>query len=297
MQPTWADVIERKRFETSHADPASTLNEVCDFIDRFPRVQAIGFACFGPLDPDTSSATYGHILATPKLAWANRDVLGHIKARFPSLPSVFNTDVNAAALSEVRFGEHVLSSGAKAKSAVYVTVGTGVGIGIVVDNTIIKGLSHPEGGHICVRRQPGDSYAGNCPFHNDCLEGMANSKSIADRVGCTLKELIDVADSDPVWRTVAFYLAQMCVALTCLVTPEVIVLGGGILNRGQLYRMVQEEFQALMNDYLVHPRLTTKVGVEKYICASRFGSKAGAIGSVILAKMALEESRATPSRL
>ena len=163
-----------------------------------------------------------------------------------------------------------------------------IGIGIVVDGKIIKGLSHPEGGHICVRRQPGDSYAGNCPFHRDCLEGMANSQSIADRCGCTLKELIGVRDNDPVWRTVAFYLAQMCVALTCLITPEVIVLGGGILNRGQLYGMVQEEFRTLMNEYLVHPRLTTKAGVAKYICASRFGSKAGAIGSVVLAQIALE---------
>ena len=290
-------MIERKRFTTSHANPTSTLNEVCDFIARFPRVQAIGFACFGPLDPDTSSATYGHILATPKLAWANRDVLGHVKARFPNLPAIFNTDVNAAALSEVLFGGHVLSSGAKAKSAVYVTVGTGIGIGIVVDGKIIKGLSHPEGGHICVRRQPGDSYAGNCPFHRDCLEGMANSQSIADRCGCTLKELIGVRDNDPVWRTVAFYLAQMCVALTCLLTPEVIVLGGGILNRGQLYGMVQEEFRTLMNEYLVHPRLTTKAGVAKYICASRFGSKAGAIGSVVLAQIALEEGTAALSRL
>ena len=191
-------MIERKRFKTSHADPDSTLNAVADFVDQFPRVESIGFACFGPLDPLKRSPTYGHILETPKLAWANKDVLGHIKARFPTLPIMFDTDVNAAALSEVMFGGHSVDINPSRTemttekgrepvgSAIYVTVGTGIGIGVVVDGQIIKGLGHPEGGHICVSRIESDAYTGNCPFHGDCLEGLANSQ-VSERVKSEVK--------------------------------------------------------------------------------------------------------------
>lgn len=146
------------------------------------------------------------------------------------MPIGFQTDVNAAALSELYLGGH----GADIASCCYVTIGTGVGVGVVVDGRALNGLTHPEGGHIRVARHADDAYAGNCPYHGDCLEGLSNAAAIAARCGVPASELRHVPDDHPVWAMQAHYVAQLCVSLTLLLSPEVIVLGGGVLKRGHV---------------------------------------------------------------
>jgi fructokinase len=219
-----------------------------------------------------------------------------------SVPLGFATDVSTAAYGEFVYGRH----GPDVRHCAYVTVGTGIGAGLVLDGRVHTGLLHPEAGHMPARRHPRDverSFLGICPFHtgaeNACLEGLASANACAARLGLQVEALADLPDEHEVWEIEAFYLAQLCVNLTLTVSPQVIVLGGGVLKRGDaLLTSVRRHFLQQLNGYLVVPRLDEST----YITRSRFdaegsGTSAGCVGTLAYAKCTLEKQPSATKQL
>jgi len=247
-------------------------------------VVAIGIGSFGPVDLNVDSKTYGYITSTPKPGWKYVDVLGPIKSL--GLPIGISTDVNVAAVGELAYGDHGHIS-----SCCYITVGTGIGVGVVVDGKPVTGLLHPEGGHFKPPRYPGDTYEGNCSFHKDCTEGLANAGAIAARAGVDREALETIPDDHKVWDIEAFYLAHLCTVLTTVVSPQVIVLGGGVLRRKILFPKIREQFKIILNGYLQHPKLLENV--DKYLVPSRFNvgkTTSGAVGTLEIARESLQHA-------
>jgi fructokinase len=214
-------IVDRVRVPTT--DPAETLGALSAQLERWTdagqRFAAIGIASFGPVGLDHRRPDYGHITTTPKPGWAHTDVRGHFAARF-DLPIGFDTDVNGAALAEGRWGASIGCS-----VHVYVTIGTGIGGGAVVDGRPVHGLVHPEHGHLRVRRRPGDAFGGVCPYHGDCIEGLASGPAIAARAGAPAEQL---GPEHPVWADVAAELGELMASLVLVLSPERIVVGGGV---------------------------------------------------------------------
>lgn len=165
------------------------------------------------------------------------------------MPCKFDTDVNAPAYAEFTLGKQAPSS----TSCVYVTVGTGVGIGVVANKKTVHGLLHPEGGHVCIKRQEGDTFPGTCPFHGDCVEGLVSAAALAKRADVGMKELAGLADDDPVWDSAAHTLASLCVSMILIVSPDRIVLSGGIMQRACLFPMIHEKVLTMLNGYVRAP--------------------------------------------
>ncbi|SFL78346.1 ROK family protein [Salibacterium qingdaonense] len=247
--------------------PGETLKHVFAFFDSYPLI-SMGIGSFGPIDVNTDSDTYGYITSTPKPGWGYFDFLGEIKDRY-NVPTAWTTDVNAAAYGEFREGG-ARSSG----SCVYLTVGTGIGGGAVVDGKVLEGFGHPEMGHILVRRHPEDEYGGNCPYHADCLEGMAAGPAIEKRHGQTGDML---AADDKVWEIEAYYLAQALVQYTLILRPEVFILGGGVMKQTQLFPLIRQEYQRLLNSYVDTP------DIETMITSPAIGDDAAVTGCLLLA--------------
>ncbi len=215
-------------------------------------IVALGVASFGPIDLDVSSPTYGYITTTPKPLWGNADVLSGLRSL--NVPLGFTTDVNAAAMAEIRYGRHGSIS-----SCCYITVGTGIGVGGATHNRPSTGILHPEGGHVLIRRRADDKYAGNCPFHGgECLEGLANSRAISDRLGfgADVDRLKTVPDTDPVWDLVSDYYAQLNAQLVLILSPHVIVWGGGVMKRLCLFPLMRKKTVAILNGYVKVKRIT-----------------------------------------
>lgn len=247
--------------------PEETLGKVFEFFDQF-ELESIGIGSFGPIDVNQQSETYGYITTTPKTAWQQTDFLGQMKNRY-SIPIGWTTDVNAAALGELERGA------AKGKSScVYLTIGTGIGGGAVVNGEPLEGFGHPEMGHLLVKRHPEDTFEGICPFHKDCLEGLASGPAIEKRYG---KKAQDLSDDQKVWEIQAYYLAQALINYTLIISPEKIILGGGVMKQKQLFPLVREQFQKLLNGYVATPAL------EEYIMSPGLNDDAGITGSLILA--------------
>lgn len=237
-----------------------------------------GIASFGPIDLNPASATYGYITSTPKPEWGNTEIVGVFERAFPGVPVGFETDVNAPALYEVTHGGHGAIS-----SACYITVGTGVGIGVAIGGQAVHGFMHPEGGHMFVPLADADiasGFKGACPFHGTCVEGMVSSPSIAARTGIDRRDVHTLADDNPVWDALAHYLAYACVNLTLAVSPEVIVIGGGISKREKLFALIRDKFEAAMNHYVTYP------AVDRYIRPS-FHPDIGLVSSLELARLTL----------
>lgn len=255
--------------------PDETLTRVRDFFTDAMRahgaLQGLGVACFGPVDLDVSSPTHGHILQTPKAGWSRTDVLSAI-APLVARPVVFETDVNAAAWGEGRWG-----AGAGLSDFVYVTVGTGIGGGAVVGGRLLHGLGHAEMGHMLTARIPGDDYPGICSFHGDCLEGLACGPALAARWGQSPE---DLPDDHPAWELEARYLAMLCLNLTAVLAPGRIILGGGVMARAALLDKIRGHFAALSNGYFAPADKAG--GLEAYIVAAALGSLAGLIGAFSL---------------
>lgn len=264
------EVMDRVSFPTT--TPEETMAKVFNFFDRF-ELQALGIGSFGPIDVDMQSQTYGYIKDTPKLAWANYDLLGEVRRKY-NIPVGWTTDVNIAALSEATKG-----AGKGLKSVLYLTVGTGIGGGAVVNGRILEGFSHPEMGHIKVQRHPMDHYKGNCPFHHDCLEGMAAGPSIHARLN---KKGQEIAPDHEVWDYLAHYLAQALLNYSMILRPEMIILGGGVMKSPNLLSKIKELFVDLIARYIDIPP------VEQYLIHPTLGDDVGIIGGFILAKQALD---------
>lgn len=265
------NIIERVSIPTT--TPEETMTDVFAFFDKY-EVDAIGIGSFGPIDVNQSSETYGSITMTPKVAWQHYPFLNEMKKRY-NVPYGWTTDVNAAAYGEVKKGA------AKGKdSCIYITVGTGIGAGIVIDGKVIHGFGHPEAGHVRVRRHAEDTYEGTCPFHKDCLEGVAAGPAIGNRFGEKAQNL--PADHQA-WEIEAYYLAQALVDYTLVVSPEKIVFGGGVMKQMQLFPLIYKEFAELMNGYVATPPL------EEYIVPCALGDNAGITGCLLLAMDAHKE--------
>lgn len=257
----------KERVSIPTTTPEETLSHVFEFFDQF-KLDSIGIGSFGPIDVNKKSATYGYVTTTPKVAWTNFDFLGAVKKRY-EIPVGWTTDVNAAALGELKKGAAI-----GLDSCVYLTVGTGIGGGAVVNGELLAGYGHPEMGHMLVRLHPDESYGGFCPYHGNCLEGIAAGPAIEGRYGVKGREL---ADKIEVWQMEAYYLAQALMNYTLILSPERIVLGGGVMKQNQLYTLVREEFKKLMAGYVAVPPL------EEYIVAPGLGDNAGVTGCLLLA--------------
>lgn len=268
-------IFERATFPTT--TPEVTLPKLVDFF-RQADIKALGIGSFGPVDLHEASPTYGYITTTPKLAWRNYPLLSTLTGAL-GIPAGLDTDVNVAAL-----GEHALGAGAGKASCLYVTVGTGIGGGLVVENNIVHGLLHPELGHFWLRPHPEDSMPhGVCPYHDGCLEGLANGPSIEARWGARAELLPPTHEA---WALEAYYLAQMCVTAILVVSPERIILGGGVMQQRQLFPLIHDHVQAMLGGYVQHDEILHTI--DQYIVPPGLGSDSGVTGALLLAARAAE---------
>ncbi len=255
--------------------PDITLPQVRDFFREqekiYGPIQSIGIACFGPVDLDRASTTYGYITSTPKKGWSNQDIAGFFKREF-AVNIGFDTDVNGAAR-----GEFVSGAAQNVSDFVYITVGTGVGGGVFVNGSPVHGLVHPELGHMQIPRKRDDEFSGNCPFHGDCVEGLVSGPSIEARWGCTADTL---AEHHPAWVLQAHYLALMCVNITLSYSPKLIILGGGVMGQKHLFPLIRQAFQELMRGYML-----PDVPLDQYIIPPGLQDRAGEVGALSLAMM------------
>jgi fructokinase len=243
---------------------------------------AIGIASFGPLDPDRRSPRFGFITTTPKPGWAYTDLAGAI-GRALGLPVGFDTDVNGAALAEHRWG-----AARGLESFIYLTVGTGIGGGGMIEGRPMHGLLHPEMGHIAIPHdRTADPYAGICPYHGDCLEGLASGPAIAARWGHRATAL---PPDHPAWALEAEYLSLGVVNYLCTLSPQRIVLGGGVMQQTHLFPMIRARVRALLNGYL--PLLDAEDALERYIVPPELGDRAGVLGALALAQQIAGEAPA-----
>jgi len=270
------NIIERAEWPTT--TPAETLGCVRQWLDA-RKFDALGVATFGPVDPKKGSPTWGHITTTPKPHWGHTDVVGRLWDG--RVPCAFDTDVNAPALAESIHNRRPGES-----SAVYITVGTGVGVGVVVHGQPVNGLVHPEGGHLPIARLPDDVFPGKCPFHGACVEGLAGSGALAARKGCLPADLPTLSDDDPVWDHAAHALAALCVSLILIVSPERIILSGGVMKRAVLFQKIRARVLELLAGYIQSPALLPGA-IDEYIVPSKWGNNAGIIGALTLADNAL----------
>jgi fructokinase len=254
--------------------PQETIDQVVAFFEREGPVVAIGIGSFGPVDAKVSSPTWGHITTTPKPGWAHTDVGQEIQRRL-SAPVVFDTDVNAAAL-----GEHLWGAAQGLDTFCYITVGTGIGGGGMARGKLLHGLVHPEFGHLRIPHDlEADPFPGVCPYHGDCWEGLASGPAIAARWGRPAGEL---GGDEAVWELEARYLALGLVCVICVLSPERIVIGGGVMSTPGLLPLVHREVGALMNGYLDNAALGE--GIADYVTLPRLGSLSGVLGGIGLVR-------------
>lgn len=256
--------------------PEITIPKMIAFFEG-KGIEALGIGCFGPIDLNKKSDTYGYITTTPKLAWQNFDMVGTFK-RALKVPVGFDTDVNGSAL-----GEYTWGIGKGLGSCIYITVGTGIGVGVISDGHLLHGMLHPEAGHILLSRKPGDKMESFCPFHDNCFEGLAAGPAIEKRWG---KKAIELADQDEVWELEAEYIAQALVNYTLTLSPERIILGGGVMHQKQLLPLIRQKFKTLLNDYVVTERLKD---LDSYIVVQSLDDKQGIMGALRLGELALTE--------
>ncbi|EDQ85925.1 uncharacterized protein MONBRDRAFT_33963 [Monosiga brevicollis MX1] len=274
------NIVERTTFKTEK--PEVTLVAIRKWLDA-RKYDSLGIGTFGPIQPDRSHPQYGCITSTPKPFWKNAKV---VQTLCPSgIPHLFDTDVNAPAYAEF-LALHATNPGLT--SLAYITVGTGVGIGLVINGQPVHGLLHPEGGHMLIRRQPGETFAGVCPFHKDCVEGLVSAPALAARRGVSQEELANLDDDDFIWDAAADALANACANLLLTVSPQAIVISGGVMLRACLFDKVRARTLELLAGYVDVEQLLQRP--EEVIRPSTWGNNAGIMGALHLSKTALERS-------
>ena len=241
------------------------------------KIEALGIGCFGPIDPDKDSPTYGYITSTPKLAWKDYNIVGAFEECL-CCPVGFDTDVNGSALGEVTFGQ---ANGKK--NIVYLTVGTGIGAGVYAEGKLLHGMLHPEAGHILMRRREDDHYEGKCPYHKTCLEGLAAGPAIEERWG---KKGIELQDRDEVWDLEAYYLAQALTDYILILAPQLIILGGGVMHQEQLFTRIRSYVKEMLNGYIKTKELED---IDHYIVPASLHDDQGIMGALELGRRAFEE--------
>lgn len=269
------EILERISIPTKQ--PKETFEEMLSFFEG-KGIEALGIGCFGPLDLDGNSKTYGYITKTPKSGWEDCDVVGTF-ARGLKVPVGFDTDVNGAILGEVTWG-----AAKGCATAIYITVGTGVGVGVYCNGKLLHGLVHPEAGHILLTKHPKDSYSGHCPFHPNCMEGLASGPAIEERWGRPAAEL---AGCEEVWEMEAYYIAQAVTDYILTYSPQKIILWGGVMHQEQLFSRVREQVKELLGGYVHHEMVEARM--EEYIVPPALGENPGILGAVKLGLLALEQ--------
>ncbi|NIJ09563.1 fructokinase [Sphingomonas vulcanisoli] len=264
---------------TSPADTLGQLETQLRLWFQHEPFAAIGIGSFGPLALDRTRPDYGFITNTPKPGWADTEVAGRFGAAF-GVPVGFETDVTAAALAEHRWG-----AAQGMTSSVYLTIGTGIGGGAIVNGRPLRGFLHPEMGHVRVRREAGDSFSGICPFHGDCLEGLASGPAIAARSG---RRAQDIPSDDPVWRPVAGALAEIVAMLILTLSPERIAIGGGVgCGQPHLLSLIRARVATMLADYVADMDINA---LERIIDTPCLADQAGPLGTLALALAAIEET-------
>ena len=254
--------------------PEITMPKLISYFEE-RKIEALGIGCFGPIDPDKKSETYGYITSTPKLAWADYNIVGTMEKSL-MIPVGFDTDVNGSVLGEVTFGQ------AKGKKCVvYVTIGTGVGAGIYIEGKLLHGMLHPEAGHILLTQRQDDTYEGTCPYHKTCLEGLAAGPAIEERWG---KRAADLKDDERVWDLEAYYIAQAIVNYILILSPQMIILGGGVMHQEQLFPKIRSYVKKMMNGYI---KTKEMADLDHYIVPASLHDDQGIMGALELGRRAL----------
>jgi len=267
------------RFPT--ATPAEAIPKAIAFFQEHGSLDAIGVASFGPIDPNPASNSYGYVTTTPKPHWTNTDLVGPLRDAL-NVPIGFDTDVNGAALAENRWG-----AAQGVDTFIYITVGTGIGGGAMVNGELVHGLMHPEMGHMLLPRdKERDPYEGWCPYHGDCLEGLANGPALTERWQVDPTTLpVD----HPAWALEAHYLALGVVNMVTILSPQRVIMGGGVMDQEQLFPLVRTEVAALLNNYIQKDELSQ--GLDSYIVPPKLGAQAGVLGAIALAERALRAGK------
>lgn len=268
------DIRAEIRFPTT--TPDETMDRAITFFQEQAQIAAlaaVGVACFGPVDLNPQSSTFGYVTGTVKPGWSYTNVVGYLE-RALNRPVGFDTDANGAAL-----GEHTWGAAQGLESFLYLTVGTGIGGGGMVGGHLIHGLIHPEMGHIRVPHDlQADPYAGNCLFHGDCLEGLACGPALEERWGQSAETL---PPDHPAWELEAHYLALGLQNYICTFSPQRILLGGGVMEQAHLFPQVRQKLQSLLNGYLNSPAILEEI--DRYIVPPSLGARAGVLGAIALA--------------
>ena len=228
-------------------------------------LRAVGIGSFGPVELKRDSPSYGHITSTPKMGWRNFDLAGAVRKAL-SVPVAFDTDVNASVLGEARWG-----AARDVENCLYLTVGTGIGGGAILSGRLLHGMTHPEMGHVRIPHDlVRDPFRGNCPYHGDCLEGLASGPALEARWGISPLEL---ADDHPAWVLEAEYLAYGIANFVCTLSPERVLVGGGVMRRARLFGMVRSELSRLLAGYVARV---------PEVIAPGLGDRAGVLGALAL---------------
>lgn len=265
------DIVKKISIPTE--TPEITMKSVINFF-KDTNIKSLGVACFGPLELNESKENFGHITSTPKLAWENYDILGTLKDEL-KIPVVLNTDVSGAALGEVTYGDYKNEN-----TLLYITVGTGIGGGYVIDGKIHNGMLHPEMGHVLVTKNPKDSYKGACPYHENCLEGLAAGPANEERTGLKGK---DIPDNDPSFDFISEYIAEALMSYILILSPTKIILGGGVMSREYMLPKIRTFLSKKMNGYLKTDQMEN---LDEYIKTPSLGSESGIKGALALALLA-----------
>ncbi len=266
------NIVDEVRFPTTI--PAETIQQVCDFFTpHLHHLHGIGLGSFGPVDVNPASPTYGYITSTPKPHWGNTNILGMLREKL-NLPLAIDMDVAIAGLGEAKWGA---SQGLR--HSLYLTIGTGIGGGFIIDGKPLRGLTSLEMGHIRIPHNLElDPFRGACPFHGDCFEGLASGPAIQARFG---KRAETLSDNDPFWDVEAGYIANALVNYILTLTPEVIIIGGGVMQKDFMFPSVRVKVQKLLNSYLMNDLLLKDI--DKYIVPPMLGNRSGLLGGIALA--------------
>ena len=265
----------REQISIPTVTPKETVPQMVEYFKK-AKVEALGIGCFGPLELNPQSEKYGYITTTTKEAWRNFDFLGSMK-RALKCPVGFDTDVNGSVLGEVTFGQ------AKGKSCVlYLTIGTGVGAGIYIEGKLLHGMLHPEAGHVLITKRESDTYKGKCPYHKNCLEGLAAGPAIEGRFGKKAAELADVKE---VWDLEADYIAQALTGYILTLSPEMMILGGGVMHQEQLLPLIRQKVTEYLGGYVNTEELKD---MDHYIVPASLNDDQGIMGCLELARRELE---------
>ncbi|HKZ70979.1 MAG TPA: ROK family protein [Anaerolineales bacterium] len=263
------------RFPTT--TPDETLGDVVAFFRERGPVAALGIASFGPLDLRPASPAYGHIAATPKPGWAGADLLRPFQEAFGA-PIGFDTDVNGAALGEWQWG-----AARGLDTFLYLTIGTGIGGGGLVGGKLMHGLVHPEMGHIFIPHdRQADPFNGGCPFHKNCFEGLASGPALNARWG---QPAVTLPPDHPAWDLEARYIARALTNFVCTLSPQRIILGGGVMDQTQLFPLIRRYVKEFLNGYVQSPSIL--VDADSYIVPPALGPRAGVLGALALAQQAI----------